>query len=63
MKKKEKQKQRDFFNARYGLSRGSGGHSVGLLEYLIEDDCHVPQMRTKRDKGNLKIARKNLKTN
>ena len=49
------------FNARYGLSHGSNGLSVGLLEYLIEDDCHIPKLRTKRDKKNLKVAKKNVR--
>ena len=63
MKKKDKQRRREFFNARYGSSQGHSGLSVGLLEYLIEDDCHIPKMRTKRDKKNKKIARKNVKSN
>ena len=63
MKKKDKQRRREFFNARYGLSHGHSGLSVGLLEYLIEDDCHIPRLRTKREKKNLKIARKNVGRN
>lgn len=63
MKKKEKQRRKEFFNARYGLSHGSIGLSVGLLEYLIEDDCHIPRLSTKRDKKNLKVARKNVQAN
>ena len=63
MKKKDKQRRREFFNARYGLSHGSNGLSVGLLEYLIEDDCSIPRLRTKRDKKNLKVARKNVLAN
>ena len=63
MKKKEKQRRREYFSARYGLSRGYSGLSVGLLEYLIEDDCHIPRLRTKREKKNLKVARKNVQAN
>lgn len=63
MKKKDKQKRREFFNAHNGLSHGSNGLSVGLLEYLIEDDCHIPRLRTKREKKNLKVARKNVQAN
>ena len=63
MKKKDKQRRREFFNARYGLSHGHSGLSVGLLEYLIEDDCHIPRLRTKREKKNLKVARKNVQAN
>ena len=63
MKKMEKQKRREFFDARYGLTRRSSGLSVGVLEYLIEDDCHIPKMRTKRDKENYKKAKKNVKAN
>ena len=63
MKKKDKQRRREYFNARYGLSHKSSGLSVGLLEYLIEDDCHIPRLRTKREKKNLKVARKNVGRN
>ena len=63
MKKKDKQRRREFFYARYGSSQGHSEHSVGLLEYLIEDDCHIPRLRTKRDKKNLKVARKNVQAN
>ena len=63
MKKKDKQRRREYFNARYGLSHASNGLSVGLLEYLIEDDCHIPRLRTKRDKKNLKVAKKNVQAN
>ena len=63
MKKKSKQKRREFLNARYGLSQGHSGLSVGLLEYLIEDDCSIPRLHTKREKKNLKVARKNVQAN
>ena len=63
MKKKDKQRRREYFNAHYGLSCESSGLSVGLLEYLIEDDCHIPRLRTKREKKNLKVARKNVGRN
>ena len=54
MKKKEKQKRREYFSAHYGSTQGHNGLSVGLLEYLIEDDCHIPRLHTKRDKENYK---------
>ena len=55
--------RRESFSARYGSSRGHSELSVGLLEYLIEDDCSIPRLRTKRDKENLKKARKNVQAN
>ena len=58
MKKKEKQRRREYFSAHYGSTQGHNGLSVGLLEYLIEDDCHIPKLRTKRDKENYKKAKK-----
>ncbi len=63
MKKKDKQRRREAFKARYGSSQEHSGLSVGLLEYLIEDDCHIPQLRTKREKKNLKVAKKNVGRN
>lgn len=62
MKKKETQRI-EYFSARYGSSRGYSGLCVGLLEYLIEDDCSIPRLRTKRDKENLKKAKKNAQAN
>jgi hypothetical protein len=63
MKKKDKQRRREFFNAHNGLSHGPGELGVGLLEYLIEDDCSIPRLRTKREKKNFKVARKNVQLN
>lgn len=60
MKKKEKQKRREYFSAHYVSTRGHNNLSVGLLEYLIEDDCHIPRLRTKRDKENFKKAKKKI---
>lgn len=58
MKKREKQKRKENFSAHYGTNRGHNGLSVGLLEYLIEDDCSIPKLRTKRDKENYRKAKK-----
>ena len=63
MKKKEKQRRRESFSARDDSSRGYSGLSVGLLECLIDDDCSIPRLRTKRDKKNLKKAKKNVQAN
>lgn len=63
MKKKSKQRRRESLNTRHGSSQEHSGLSVGLLEFLIEDDCHIPRLRTKREKKNLKVARKNVQAN
>lgn len=63
MKKKKKQKRREYFSAHYGSTQGHNGLSVELLEYLIEDDCNIPKLRTKRAKENCKKAKKNVKAN
>lgn len=59
--KKKKQKRREYISANFGLTRGHNGPSVELLEYLMEDDCNIPRLRTKRDKENYKKAKKNVK--
>ena len=60
MKKKEKQRRRGYFSAHYDSTRGHNGLSVGLLESLLEDDCHIPRLRTKRDKEKYKKAKKKI---
>lgn len=60
MKKKEKRKRREDFSAHYGATRGHYGLSVGLLECLIEDDCLIPKLRSKRDKENFKRTKKEI---
>lgn len=61
MRKNEKRKRREYFSAHYVSGRAQKGLSIGLLEYLIEDDCFIPRLRTKRDKENFKKAKKEKK--
>jgi hypothetical protein len=45
MRKNEKRKRREYFSAHYVSGRAQKGLSIGLLEYLIEDDCFIPRLR------------------
>lgn len=63
MKKKEKRKRREYFFAHYGSIQGHNGLRVGMLESLIDDDCFIPKLYTKRDKESFKKAKKNVKIN